>query len=68
MACCRHLKSLGTVAVRLAGGLSQADGVGGSSVASRRTSFTMSAGDINTRGGPGHSNSFLEETLLLGGL
>lgn len=33
-----------------------------------RTSFTMSAGDLNTKGGSGDRDSLLEERLLLGGL
>lgn len=33
-----------------------------------RTSFTMSAGDLNTKGVSADRDSFLEECLLSGGL
>lgn len=52
----------------LVGGLLQSDGARGPSVVFRRTSFTMSAGDLNTKGSSGDKDSLLEERLLLGGL
>lgn len=52
----------------LAGGLSESDGAGDPSGMLSRTSFTMSAGDLNTKGSSGAGDSLLEERLLFGGL
>lgn len=65
VACWRDLNSLGTVELRaLADDLEDSD-VGG---IFSRTSFTMSAGDLNIKGGSGEKESFLKDILLLGGL
>lgn len=70
VACCRDLKSWGTVKLgALAGDLWQSpDEAGDPSGMFSRTSFTMSAGDLNTKGGWGDRDSLLGATLLLGGL
>lgn len=52
----------------LVGGLFESVGAGGPPVVLSRTSFTMSAGDLNTKGGSGEKDSFLDKCLLLGGL
>lgn len=52
----------------LAGGPRESDVAGAPSETFSRTSFTMSAGDLKTKGGSGDSDSFLEGRLLLGGV
>lgn len=52
----------------LAGGLEESDVAGDPLGTFSRTSFTMSAGDLNTNGGSGDRDSLLERRLLLGGL
>lgn len=52
----------------LADVLEESDVAGGPSGMFSRTSFTMSAGDLNIKGGSGERESFLKESLLLGGL
>lgn len=44
--------------VTLVGDLLRADDGGDPSVVSRRTAFTMSAGDLNTNGAPGVRKTF----------
>lgn len=51
-----------------AGDMSESDGPRHLSVVCSRTSFTMSAGDLNTKGCSGDRDSLFEEFLLLGGL
>lgn len=52
----------------LADVLEESNVTGGPSGMFSRTSFTMSAGDLNIKGGSGERESFLKESLLLGGL
>lgn len=51
-----------------AGDMSESDGPRHLSVVCSRTSFTMSAGDLNTKGCSGDRDSLFKEFLLLGGL
>lgn len=52
----------------LAGSVLESCGSGDPSGMLSRTSFTMSAGDLKTKGGSCDRESLLKERLLLGGL